>query len=146
MRTLHYTIHIHTNAQTVWQVLWDKTHYTAWTSIFGEGSYYISDWNIGSTIQFMGNHGNGIYATILENKPYTKMHFEHQGEIKNFELVSNQQPNENWKGANEIYTLTEHNNLTTLEVHIDILEKYEPFFVEAFPKALQKVKEIAELL
>ena len=40
--------------------------------------------------------------------------------------------------------LTQTNGTTDLKVELDIAEDHAEFFNDAFPKALQKVKEIAE--
>ena len=49
-----------------------------------------------------------------------------------------------WKGALENYTLKTMEGKTLLLIETDISEEYLEMFVEAWPKALQKVKVLSE--
>ena len=149
MKKEKFSISIKASAKKVWQVLWSDSTYRQWTKVFSEGiseegSYAVSDWKQGSKIQFLGSNGDGMYAIISELKPFERMAFTHQGELKNFKEQPPKEGSENWTGAQEIYTLTESNGTTTLEVTMDVTNEFEQYFKDAFPKALQKVKELAE--
>jgi uncharacterized protein YndB with AHSA1/START domain len=148
MKKEKFSINIKASAKKVWQVLWSDATYRQWTKIFSEGisdgSYAVSDWKQGSKIQFISSSGDGMFAIISELKPYERMAFSHQGEVKNFKEQPPKEGAESWTGAQEIYTLTEKDGNTNLEVTMDITSEYEQYFKDIFPKALQKVKEIAE--
>ena len=49
-----------------------------------------------------------------------------------------------WAGAKENYTLTGNGNETELAVDMDITAEYKDMFSQMWPKALEKVKELAE--
>ncbi len=49
-----------------------------------------------------------------------------------------------WAGSREDYTLKTVNGQTELAVDMDLNEEYAEMFKEIWPKALVKVKEIAE--
>ncbi len=49
-----------------------------------------------------------------------------------------------WAPAFENYTFTEENGKTTVAVDMDIEEEHEDMFQNMWPKALQKLKELAE--
>ena len=44
----------------------------------------------------------------------------------------------------ENYTLKNVNGKTELNVDMDIAEQYKDYFITTWPKALEKVKELAE--
>jgi uncharacterized protein YndB with AHSA1/START domain len=144
MKKVTFSISINATAKKVWQVLWSDSTYRQWTTPFSEGSYAVSDWKQGSKIQFLGPSGDGMFSIIEESKPFEKMVFNHQGELKNFKEQPATPETESWKGSKEIYTLSETNGTTRLDVSLDATNEFVDYFEKAFPKALEKVKELAE--
>lgn len=141
MQKLHFTIEIKASKEKVWKVLWDDASFTDWTSVFAEGSYAVSDWKEGSKIQFIDPKSNAGMSSVIEKLvPAEYMSFRHIAEIEN----GKKQPPKEWSGAHENYTLAEHEGITTLIVDLDTIEEYKDMFEEKFPKALQRVKELAE--
>jgi uncharacterized protein YndB with AHSA1/START domain len=141
MERLHFSIDIKAPREKVWKVLWDDETYRDWTSVFAEGSYAVSDWNEGSKIQFLDpKSGSGMSAVIEKKRPNEFMSFKHLAEIRN----GQEQPPAAWSGALEDYTLKENDGTTTLSVDLDAAEEYRDMFADAFPKALQRVKTLAE--
>jgi hypothetical protein len=49
-----------------------------------------------------------------------------------------------WTGGMESYSLAENDNVTTLRVNIDVPRGLEEIFKVRFPKALERVKFLAE--
>ena len=49
-----------------------------------------------------------------------------------------------WAGLLETYILESSENKTTLSVEMDIEDDYKDYFMEAFPKALNIVKQLSE--
>ena len=139
MTRLHYSIDIDAPRQRVWDVLWDDKTYPEWTSAFMEGSHAVSDWKEGSTVQFLGPTGDGMLAVIEKKIPNERMTFRHRVEIKG----GKEQPAASWSGAIEDYTLKDTGKGTTLIVELDTADEYKEMFEKAFPKALQRVKELA---
>jgi uncharacterized protein YndB with AHSA1/START domain len=144
MQTLAFDIHIKAPASTVWQVLWSDTTYRRWTSAFCEGSYAVSDWQLGSRVHFMTPDGNGMYADIAELIPNERMAFRHLGEILNAQEQAFDTTHSNWESALEAYTLQETDGHTHLSVSVDTLSEYSGAFETMFPKALALVKDLAE--
>lgn len=140
-----FNIDIQATPEYVWHALWNSQLYKKWTAIFSEGSYYAAEnLNSGSTIHFLSPDGNGMYSKIELHIPNEKMYITHLGEVKNLEQLPLDENSVAWHGAKENYTLTHHNGLSSLSVNIDLSEKYKSFFDETFPKALEKVKQLAE--
>ncbi|MGH2666795.1 SRPBCC family protein [Flavobacterium sp.] len=146
MENLEFKIEINASAATVWKALWEDQNYRQWTTAFCDGSYAKTDWKEGSRVHFLAPAGDGMYSTIETLVPNKKMFFSHIGEIKNFEEQPLNDETRQWSGARENYTLSENNGTTTLQVDLDITEKYADYFKGAFPKGLTLVKEIAEKL
>ena len=68
------------------------------------------------------------------------MTFRHLAEIKE----GKEQPAPpSWSGALEEYTLKDNGTGATLIVDHDAADEYKEAFEKAFPKALQRVKELA---
>ena len=136
----HYSVDIDAPRQRVWEVLWDDRTYRDWASAFMEGSHAVSDWKEGSKIQFLDPSGNGMSAVIEKKVPNERMTFRHLAEIKE----GKEQPAPpSWSGALEEYTLKDNGKGTTLIVDQDAADEYKEAFEKAFPKALQRVKELA---
>jgi uncharacterized protein YndB with AHSA1/START domain len=130
--------------ETVWNVLWEDQTYRKWTNVFSEGSYAVSDWKEGSKVQFLSQDGGGLFSTIDKLVPNEVMQFRHQGEIRNGQELPPNDASSNWYGAMEIYNLADKGGETELTVEVDITEEHQEYFNQVFPKALDKVKELAE--
>lgn len=138
---LQFSIDIKAPRQKVWDVLWDDATYRDWTSAFAEGSYAVSDWQEGSKIRFLDpGSGSGMSAVIERKRPNEFMSFRHMAEIKD----GQEQPPAEWSGAMENYTLKDNGSGTTLTVDLDAPDEFREVFEEKFPKALQRVKTLAE--
>jgi hypothetical protein len=144
METLEFKIRIKAKAEKVWDILWNDESYKAWTSAFCEGSYAVSDWNEGDKIHFMSPNGEGMNSIIETKIANEYMAFKHLGEIKDFKELPIDEETKKWSGAMETYRLTSDDEFTDLTAQVDVVEKYIDYFKEAFPKGLEKVKELAE--
>ena len=141
MKQLHFSIDIDAPRGRVWAVLWEEGTYRDWTRAFSEGSYAVSDWEEGSKIQFLDASGNsGMSAVIEKKRPNEFMSFRHVAEIKD----GQEQPPAVWSGALENYTLTQNGATTRLTVDLDATDEYREMFEATFPRALQRVKALAE--
>jgi uncharacterized protein YndB with AHSA1/START domain len=92
----------------------------------------------------MAPKGMGMSSEISIKKPFDTMLFKHHLEIKDFREMPLTDDAKSWSGSEERYDLTENNGITTVKATIDIVEQFADFFNAAFPKALQKLKDIAE--
>ncbi len=145
MEKLTFTTNINAPRERVWQVLWDDASYRAWTATFHEGSHAVSDWQEGSKILFLGPDGNGgtggMTSRIAKLVPNDTMIFEHLGEVAN----GVEDFSKGWKDAFEKYYLRPTaDGGTELAVELDTVGEYASYFQETFPKALAKIKELAE--
>jgi uncharacterized protein YndB with AHSA1/START domain len=139
MDTLKFRVEINAPREKVWETLWGDKTYRLWTSAFSEGSYAESEWLEGSKIRFLGPDGDGMHSMIHKLVANEQMQFRHIGEIKNGEETQS-----SWEGAMESYYLSDKNGGTEVRVELDSVGENMDYFNDAFPKALQILKQTAE--
>ena len=144
MERKEFEIEIDAPKEKIWNVLWNDETYRKWTAPFGEGSYAETDWEEGSRVLFLTPNGNGMVSRINKNDPHNFMSIEHLGYVIEGVEDTTSEEVAQWKGALENYTLEMVNGKTQLLIETDIAEAYLDMFGEAWPKALQKVKELSE--
>ena len=144
MEKQHFNISINAPREKVWDILWGKTSYPAWTSAFTEGSRVETDWKKGSKALFLDAKNEGMVSTIAENKPNEFMSIKHLGVVKGGVEDLDSEGTKEWAGATEDYTLKTVNGKTELAVDMDITEELKDYFLKTWPKALERVKELAE--
>lgn len=143
MKRLQFSVTINATAQTIWQILWEDKNYRQWTSVFGPGSYAVSNWKSGEKIQFL-SEGSGMFSRIEQMIPNQYMAFQHLGVVENGVEMPATPETKAWEGAMETYLITEKEGHTTLDVVLDTTEGHADYFSDAFPKALAEVKRMAE--
>lgn len=145
MEKINFETRIDAPKEKVWETLWNDASYRKWTSPFCEGSYAITDnWTEGTEVKFLSPDGGGMVSRVASNRQPDYMSFEHLGELKKGEEDRTSDSVKEWAGAKENYTLTEENGATILAVDLQILESHKDYFLKAWPKALEAVKELAE--
>lgn len=139
-----FNISINAPREKVWNTLWNDDTYRAWTAPFAEGSHVQGDWKKGSKVLFLDGKGDGMVSAIEENIPNEYMSIKHLGEVKKgIEDVDSPRVQQ-WSGAHENYTLKTVNGKTELKIDMDIAEEFKDYFETTWPKALDKIKELAE--
>lgn len=144
MKRQQFKTTINAPREKVWRILWDDATYREWTSAFHPGSHAVTDWKKGSKVIFGDGTGNGMVSRIEENIPNEYMSIEHLGEVKDGVEDTTSDGVKQWAGAHENYTLKDNNGVTELTVDMDLTEEFAEMFREIWPKALAKVKELAE--
>jgi hypothetical protein len=145
MEKHEFRITIDAPKEKVWQTLWNKPTYEAWTSAFSEGSTVKTDnWKKGSKVLFLDGQGSGMVSQVDENIPYSFMSFRHLGEVKDGVEDTTSEKVAGWAGVTENYTLKEDNGKTEVLVEMDINDEFAEMFKNIWPKALNNLKELAE--
>jgi hypothetical protein len=136
---------INASKERVWEVLWGKDSYPAWTSAFSEGSKVETDnWKKGSKVLFGDGKGSGMVAIVEDNRPNEFMSFKHIGMISDGVEDTESDKVKEWAGSHENYMLKEENGSTLLTVEMDLGKEWLEYFEKTWPVALDKVKTIAE--
>ncbi|MCK6621926.1 MAG: SRPBCC domain-containing protein [Calditrichaceae bacterium] len=148
MDRLKFTMVIDAPKEKVWRTMLDDDTYRVWTEAFMPGSHYIGEWSKGSKILFLapGEKGelSGMVSRIKENRPYEYISIEHLGVVQDGKEDTSSEAVKQWAGALENYTFKEKDGRTELRVDLDSAEEYQEMFQDIWPKALQKLKELAE--
>lgn len=150
MTTLHFSIDINAPKEKVWSTMLSDATYREWTKVFNPngGSYFEGSWDEGSKIRFIGPDENGKLGGMLSrievNKPYEFISIEHLGQIADGVEDTTSDEIKGWIGAHENYTFTEENGVTTVKVDLDTVDEFKDMFEKAWPKGLQKLKELSE--
>jgi len=144
MEKQEFKIVIEAPQDKVWNVLWNDSTYREWTSVFSPGSHAETDWKKGSRVLFLDGKGDGMVSRIAENIPNSYMSIEHLGTMKKGTKEVDDKESQSWSGAKENYTLKPVNGKTELKVDMDVTEEFKDYFQNTWPKALDKLKHLAE--
>ena len=122
--------------------------YEQWTAEFNPTSTYEGSWEKGAKIYFVGTDENGkrggMVSEIADIIPFQFVSIRHYGILDGESEITEGAEVEKWAGGFENYSFQEHNGVTTVIVETDITEDYQEYFNTAWPKALDKLKELAE--
>ena len=148
MEKLHFQIAIDAPAGKVYKTMLDEQTYRQWTEAFDPNSSYRGSWEKGSKILFVGvnkeGKEEGMVSRIKENIPNQFVSIEHIGMLSDGKEITSGPQIEGWAGALENYSFKEEGGKTILSVDMDANEQFKGYFEQAWPKALQKLKEISE--
>ena len=149
MEKMHFSITIDAPKAKVWSTMLDDKTYRVWTEAFASGSHYVGDWSKGSKILFLGPDPTtgkigGMVSRIKENRLHEYIAIEHLGMVNDGKEDTTSEAVKGWAGALENYTFKEKNGKTEVLVDIDITDEFKEMFEGMWPKALQKLKELAE--
>lgn len=148
MDKLRFSIVINAPKERVWNTMLGEESYRAWTEVFAAGSHYVGNWGKGSKILFLapGENGkmSGMVSRIKENRPYEFISIEHLGVVQGGKEDMSSEAVKGWAGALENYTFKKINGKTEVLVEMDSVDEYKEMFQNIWPKALQKLKELAE--
>ena len=86
----------------------------------------------------------GMISFIEENIPFEYLSLKHVGAINNGLEDFDSEEVKKWSGAMESYRLETADGQTILHISMDSSSEYKDYFADVWPKALNKVKEMAE--
>jgi len=99
-------------------------------------------------IHFTGVDENGekggMVAEIAEYIPNSYVSIRHLGILDNGQEILSGPAVEDWAGALENYSFSDIEGQTLLKVDVDTNDEYIDYFNEAWPNALQRLKDISE--
>lgn len=148
MKKLHLSIVIKAPLKKVWEVTIGKDTYPMWTEVFSPGSDAEGSWEKGSKMLFVGLNENGkkdgMVSEIAESKPFEFLSIKHVGFILDGVEDTESPAIKAWAPSYENYTLKEVEDGTEFTLDMDTTDEYYDYFKVAWPKALEKLKEVAE--
>jgi len=145
---LSFNIDINAPADKVYQVMTDSTSFTDWTHSFGASSSYIGNWEKDSKIIFLSNndegYGQGMVSHIINHIPNELISIEHRGMVKDGLEIMEGEEVDSFKGSRESYSISNDGTKTTVTIKTDVFIAPDSFFIQTWPMALQRIKELAE--
>lgn len=146
MKKQHFSILINAPKEKVWKVMLEDETYREWTKAFnpsGKGGYYEGEWKTGSDMRFIGPEDDGsvsgMLSKVVEARPPEYISLRHVGEV-----IRGKERKYDNSDFFENYTLTDKDGGTEVSVDLNLLDEYGDMFNDSWPKALQKLKEVAE--
>ena len=142
MKEIQFSVVINASKEKVWATLWEDVTFRDWASIIDEGTYILGTMEEGNEIQFISSvSGYGVTDLIEKLIPNEFVLFRHSADT---EESGKQLRTNEWTGGSESYSLSEENGVTTLIVKTDVPSEQEETFNDRFPRALMRVKTLAE--
>lgn len=144
MKTLRFSHRIGAPASRVWATMIDPTAYRDWTSAFCEGSYFEGSSQAGQRIRFLAPNGDGMVAEIAVHRPNEFISIRHLGGIENGVEDTGSGRVKAWAPAYENYTFRPAAGGTEVIVDQDVLDEYQQYMLDTWPKALQRLQALCE--
>ena len=142
MKELQFSIKINASREKTWATLWDDETFRDWAGMIDEGTYMKGTLEEGNEIQFISSvNGYGVTSLIEKLIPNEHISFRHKADTKE---NGRQMREKEWTGGTECYTLTPEEGATLLVVTTQVPEEMEETFNNALPKALARIKTLAE--
>jgi hypothetical protein len=144
VKRIQFSIVIAAPVSSVYALMIAPESYRGWTSAFAEGSHYQGSWQKGKTIRFLSPSGDGMVAEIAENRANQFISVKHLGYIVNGVDDTKSEAIRASAPAYENYTFEPATERTKLVVDQDVTAEFESYIAEAWPKALERLKQICE--
>ena len=142
MKKIRFSVSIKASQQHVWDTLWGETTFREWAGIIDPGTYMVGELAEGSEVQFISSeNGYGVTSLVHKSVPGKLLILKHHADTKDFGIRNRA---EEWSGGEEIYELTERRGETILAATFDVPLQMEGYFQNVYPKALERVKVLAE--
>lgn len=142
MKEMQFRIEIHAAKERVWDTLWQDETFRQWASIIDPGTYMVGDLKEGNEVQFISSaNGYGVTSLVEKLTPGEFLLLRHRADTQE---DGKRERAQEWTGGEESYLLAEKDGTTTLTVTFDVPPELEEYFKVNYPKALKRVKVLAE--
>lgn len=142
MKEMQFSIEIHATKEKVWDTLWQDETFREWAGLIDPGTYMVGDLQVGNEVQFISaENGYGVTSLVEKLLPSKFLLLRHSADTQE---SGKQEREKEWTGGAESYSLAEKDGITTLTVAFDVPPELEEYFKDNYPKALERVKVLAE--
>lgn len=142
MDKMQFSVEINATREQVWDTLWQDETFRQWAGIIDPGTYMLGTLEQGNEVQFISSvNGYGVTSLVEKLMPGEFLLLKHRADTQ--EKGKRERENE-WTGGEESYSLSEKNGVTTLTVEFDVPPELKQEFKVSYPKALEKVRVLAE--
>jgi hypothetical protein len=142
MQKQQFSIEIKAPRERVWNTLWEDKTFRDWGNIIDEGQYMVGEIKEGNEVQFISSVSGYGVTSLIETLVLNE--FVSFRQIADTKDSGEREREKEWTGGVESYSLSENDGVTTLTVDIDVPPGQEETFKVRFPKALERVKMLAE--
>lgn len=143
-RTIKKTIELNAPKEIVWNVLLHDEFTRIWYSEFSAGSHADTDWSVGSKAIFSDDSHSGLIGKVIANQPCELLSVQYTGQLIHGVEDYDSAIAKDVQGGLETYRLSEKNGKTLLATECDMNEDFFETMSEAWDRALQTIKQLAE--
>ena len=141
MKELQFSIEIHATKEKVWDTLWQDETLRQWAGIIDPGTHMSGELKKGNEVQFISANGYGVTSLVEKLTPGEFLLLRHRADTQE---DGKRERAQEWTGGEESYSLANKDGTTTLTVAFDVPPELEEYFKVNYPKALERVKVLAE--
>lgn len=142
MKEMEFSTEINATKERVWDTLWQDETFRQWASIIDPETYMVGDLKEGAEIQFISAaSGYGVTSLVVKLVAGEFLLLRHRADTQE---EGKREREKEWTGGEESYSLAEKDSTTTLAVAFDVPPELEEYFKVNYPKALERVKVLAE--
>jgi len=142
MKEVQFVVEIHASREKVWDILWQDETFREWAGIIDPGTFMVGELKEGNEVQFISaENGYGVTSLVEKVTPGEFLLLRHEADTQD---TGKDLREKEWTGGKESYSLVEKDGITTLTTTFDVPPELEEYFNDAYPKALQRAKELAE--
>jgi hypothetical protein len=142
MKEVRFSVEIHATKARVWDTLWQDETLREWASVIDPGTYMVGDLKEGNEVEFISSvNGYGVTSLVQELVAGEFLLLRHRADTQEGGTLRR---DDEWTGGEESYSLVENGGTTTLTVVFDVPPEMEEEFRVNYPKALERVRELAE--
>lgn len=141
MKEMRFLVEIGAPKETVWYTLWQDETFREWAGIIDPGTHMVGDLKEGNEVEFISANGYGVTSLVDALVPNEFLLLRHHADTQD---SGKRERTQEWTGGKESYLLVEKDGATSLTVAFDVPLKMEEYFKVNYPKALERVKELAE--
>jgi hypothetical protein len=144
VKRLQWFVEISAGPSKVYEAMIGAESYKVWAAAFAEGSTFDGSWQVGQSIRFLSPSGDGMISEIAANRPNEFVSIRHLGFILNGVEDTSSESIRAWAPAYENYSLAATPNGTRLTIDQDVAAEWESYMLDAWPKALELLKQLCE--
>ncbi|HMH70263.1 MAG TPA: hypothetical protein VK502_02595 [Candidatus Saccharimonadales bacterium] len=142
MKEMQFLVEINATKEKVWDTLWRDETFREWAGIIDPGTYMVGELKVGNEVQFISSeNGYGVTSLVAKLTPGEYLLLRHAADTQE---DGKRERAQEWTGGEESYSLAEKDGVTTLTAAFDVPSEMAEMFKVSYPKALERVKKLAE--
>jgi uncharacterized protein YndB with AHSA1/START domain len=141
MKEMQFSVEIKATKEKVWDTLWRDETFRQWAGIIDPGTYMSGELKEGNEVEFISGNGYGVTSLVEKLVEGEYLLLIHEADTQG---NGEQEREKQWTGGKESYSLSEKDGTTTLTASFDVPPELEKYFQDNYPKALERIKELAE--